>query len=159
MDCGWQNLARAPSNCQECLKSLTSSEDCIGYAELAVSPDGKAGVILGKGEDNTYDLYISDPIGSPLRRYPSSHVSSHALFNRPSARFSPDGKQLLLIRAGHSSTEESWLLPWPVGSGTPHQVLGKLQHDSGTPSFAWMPDNRHIIAATQSGIGATSHLP
>ena len=41
MDCGWQNLARAPSNCQECLKSLTSSEDCIGYA---AHPNGTWGV-------------------------------------------------------------------------------------------------------------------
>jgi eukaryotic-like serine/threonine-protein kinase len=128
------------------------------FAALDVSPDGRAGVIFRKGEDNTYDLYISDPIGSPLRRYPSSHVSSHAVFNSPVLEFSPDGKRLLLIRAGDSGTEESWLLPWPAGSGDPRQVLGKLPHDGGTPRFAWMPDNRNIIAATQNGIGTAPHL-
>jgi serine/threonine protein kinase len=125
---------------------------------LAVSPNSKAGVVLNKGADNIYDLYISDPIGSPLRRYPSSQVSSHSIFNIPQLGFSPDGRQLLFIRAGDAGTEESWLLPWPAGSETPHQVLGNLPHDAGTPSFAWMPDNRHIIAAATNGVGATQHL-
>ncbi|MGA3087341.1 MAG: protein kinase [Terriglobales bacterium] len=127
------------------------------YHTLALTPDGKAGVTLYQGEDHIVDLYISDPIGSPLRRYPSSQVSSHAVFNNPQLGFSPDGRQLLFIRAGDSGTEESWLLPWPEGSGTPHQVMGTLPHGAGTPTFAWMPDSRHIIAATTSGVGAT-HL-
>src|SRR6202044_3956833 len=37
-----------------------------------VSPDGKTGIALHKGSDAFYDLYISDPIGSQLRRYSSS---------------------------------------------------------------------------------------
>ncbi|MGA3211275.1 MAG: protein kinase [Terriglobales bacterium] len=125
---------------------------------LAVSPDGKAGIIMNRGEDNLYDLYISEPIGSPLHRYPASQVSSHSYFNTPQMGFSPDGRQLLFIRAGDSGIEESWLLPWPAGSGTPRQVLGKLPHDGGTPPFAWMPDNRHIIASAVYGIGASRHL-
>jgi Tol biopolymer transport system component len=123
----------------------------------AVTPDGKAGVILFKGEDNLYDLYISDPIGSPLRRYSSSAVTSHAYFNHPQIRFSPDGKQLLLIRFGDKIGYEGWLLPWPSGSGTPRRVLSTLPHE-GTPQFGWMPDSRHIMAATVNGIGTTQHL-
>jgi len=125
---------------------------------LALSPDGKAGVLLTKGADNIWDVYFSDPVGSPLRRYPSSQMSSHAIFNSPQMGFSPDGKQLLVLRAGDSGTEEYWLLPWPPGSGTPRQVMGKLPHDAGTPPFAWMPDNRHIVAATKNGVGAARHL-
>jgi eukaryotic-like serine/threonine-protein kinase len=125
---------------------------------VALSPDGKAGVVMLKGTDNAFDLYISDPIGSPLRRYPSSRVSSYIIFNSPQMRFSPDGKQLLLIRAGDSGTEKSWLFPWPPGSGTPHSVLDQLPHAGGTPRFAWMPDNRHIVAATSNDTDASSHL-
>jgi Tol biopolymer transport system component len=125
---------------------------------VAVSPDGKSGVVLAQDTDKTWDAFISDPIGSPLRRYPASQASAHALFNSPQMQFSPNGRQLLLIRAGDTGTEESWLLPWPAGSGTPRRVLDKLPHDGGTPHFAWMPDNRHIVAATVNGIGGDTHL-
>jgi Tol biopolymer transport system component len=73
-------------------------------------------------------------------------------------KFSPDGKKLLLIRAGDSGTDESRLVPWPAGSGTPRQILSKLPHDAGTPPFSWMPDSRHIIAATTIGVDGTRHL-
>jgi Tol biopolymer transport system component len=132
-------------------------QDVLGANTLALSPDGKAGVVLCKGDDDLYDLYISDPIGSPLHRYPSSQVASHAVNNTPRMKFSSDGKQLLLIRAGDTGVEESWLLPWPAGSGTPRRILSTLPHD-GTPDFDWMPDNRHIMAATVNGIGTTAHL-
>jgi len=118
------------------------------FATVAVSPDGKAGVAYCNEKDNPWDIYISDPIGSPLRRYPDSHVSAHGISNFPKMRFSPNGKQLLLIRAGDSGSDESWLLPWPAGSGMPRQVMRKLPHEGGTPSFAWMPDSRDIIAST-----------
>lgn len=138
---------------------LTLPEDLrFGGQVSAVSPDGKAAVFFERGRDGNYDVNISDPIGSPLRRYPSSQVSSHSVYNFPMMRFSPDGRQLLVIRAGDSGAEESWLLPWPAGSGTPRRVLSQLPHDGGTPDFEWMPDNRHIVAAAVHGIGAGSHL-
>ncbi len=121
------------------------------FATVAVSPDGNAGVAYYQEKNNPTDLYISDPIGSPLRRYPDSHVSAHGTSNFPKMRFSPNGKQLLLIRAGDSGVEESWLLPWPAGSGTPRQVMKKIvPHEGDTPNFTWMPDSRHIIAAIDS---------
>ena len=122
----------------------------VSYQALAVSPDAKTAAVLGKGSDGLTDLYISQPIGSPLRRYPSSPLASHAVFNSPQMRFSPDGKRLLAIRAGDSGMEESWLLPWPPGSGTPRKVLEKLPHEGGTPIIGWMPDNRRIVASTDA---------
>ena len=124
---------------------------------VAIAPDGETGAILYKGEDNIFDLNISDPIGSPLRRYPSSPLGSHAIFNNPQMRFSRDGKQLLLIRAGDTKIEESWVLPWPAESGSPRRVLSTLPHQ-GPVRFDWMPDDRHIVAAMTSATGASSHL-
>jgi Tol biopolymer transport system component len=141
--------------------SMWTLPDNAGYdarSSAAVSPDGKSCVILYEGADSVFDLYVSGPIGSALQRYPSSHVSAHAIFNSPRISFSPDGRQLLVIRAGNSGAEESWLLPWPAGSGIAHQVLAQLPHGGGTPRFAWMPDNRHILAATVNGPGASWHL-
>ena len=125
---------------------------------VAITPDGKAGVIYCTDSVSPCDLEISDPIGSPLRRYPDSHVFAHNTFNSPELKFSPDGKKLLIIRAGDSGAEEAWLLPWPVGKGTPRQILKKMPHDMGTPPFDWMPDSRHIIAATGIGMEGTRHL-
>jgi serine/threonine protein kinase len=123
-----------------------------------VSPDARTGVALSKGADGIYDLYLSDPLGSPLRRYPSSAISAHSLYNSPQLRFSPDGRQLLVLRAGDSGTEQFWLLPWPAGSGKPHQVMPTLPHDAGTPRVSWLPDNRHLVVATTNGLGASIHL-
>lgn len=125
---------------------------------VAVSPDGKAGVLYCTNNIDPCDIEISDPIGSPLRTYPDSHVMAKNIFDSPQLKFSPDGKKLLLIRAGDTGADEAWLLPWPAGKGTPRQILKKMPHDAGTPTFSWMPDNRHIIAATNIGVEGTRHL-
>jgi Tol biopolymer transport system component len=125
---------------------------------VAVSPDGKAGALYCINIVDPCDIEISDPIGSPLRAYPDSHVTAKNIFGTPQLKFSPDGKKLLLIRAGDTGADEAWLLPWPAGKGTPRQILKKLPHDAGTPIFSWMPDNRHIIVATASGNESSRHL-
>jgi hypothetical protein len=119
-----------------------------------VSPDGKAAVALYQEKDNNFsDVYISAPIGSPLRRYPESRVSSHKIFNSPQLKFSPDGKQLLLIRAGDSDVEEYWLLPWPSGSGAPRQIMRSFPRSAGTPKISWMP----TIGTLSSRWGLAQH--
>ncbi len=125
---------------------------------VAISPDGKAGALYCLNIIDPCDMEVSDPIGSPPRVYPDSHVKANNIFGVPQMKFSPDGKKLLLIRAGDSGLDESWLLPWPAGKGTPRQILKKLPHDAGTPTFSWLPDSRHLIVATNTGIEGTRHL-
>jgi Tol biopolymer transport system component len=125
---------------------------------VTISPDGKAGVLFGDmGDKAGYDIYISEPIGSPLRRYPDSKISSLRVFNAPRLGFSPNGKQLMLVRAADAG-DEVWLLPWPAGSGQSHQVLTKMPHKGGTPPIAWMPDSRYVVAALVTSAGAGQHL-
>jgi hypothetical protein len=56
-----------------------------GFGSLSlptVSRDGKAAVLIYQKRDSNFsDVYISEPIGSPPRRYPDSRVSSHKVFN------------------------------------------------------------------------------
>jgi eukaryotic-like serine/threonine-protein kinase len=119
-----------------------------------VSRDGKAAVLIYQEKDSNFsDVYISEPIGSALRRYPDSRVSSHKVFNSPHLNFSPDGRKLLLIRAGDSVVEQYWLLPWPAGSGAPRQIMGDFPRSVGTPTISWMPDNRHIVLAATFASG------
>jgi eukaryotic-like serine/threonine-protein kinase len=132
-----------------------------GFGSLSpptVSRDGQAAVLIYQEQDSNFsDVYISEPIGSPLRRYPDSRVSSHKVFNSPQLNFSPDGRQLLLIRAGDSAVEEYWLLPWPAGSGAPRQIMRDFPRSVGTPRISWMPDNRHLVLAASIAAGA-AHL-
>jgi TolB protein len=130
----------------------------IEKQSITVSPDGKAAVVFGDlGEKGGYDVYISEPVGSPLRRYPNSGISAVRVYNSPKLVFSPDGKQLLVTRAAERG-DECWLLPWPAGSGKPQQVLMKMPHEGGTPLIGWMPDNRHVVAALVPGAGMGLHL-
>ena len=125
---------------------------------LTISPDGKAAVWLHRGADGQYDIYVSEPLGSPVRRYPNSGVASRDVYNGPKLQFSPNGKQILLIRAGDSNSEEAWLLPWPAGSGKSRQVMRNLPREGGTTPVAWMPDNRHVVLSGTTDIASGSHL-
>ena len=125
-----------------------------------VSPDGKALAILSiatkPGE--MYGVSISDPLGSPLRAYTPAPFADKELFNGPSLAFSPDGKKILLFRAGEKINEAAWLLPYPAGSKPPRRILEKLPTFQGTPTFSWMPDSRHIVVSLSSDKDSPSHF-
>jgi eukaryotic-like serine/threonine-protein kinase len=125
--------------------------DGVGYCDL--SKDGKAFATVAKGPDGLFRVMVSDPLGTSLRPYKPDPFATKDLFNTPSLAFSPDSKRILLFFSGEHNQEEAWLLPYPAGTGTPRQVLKKLPTFQGTPSFGWMPDNRHIaigLAADQN---------
>ena len=64
-------------------------------------------------------------------------------------RFSPDGKQLLLL-INRGNGEEGWLLKFPeAGNAGVRRIEPPLRTFAGTPTVAWMPDNRRAIMALQ----------
>jgi len=103
-------------------------------------------------------LAISDPLGSPLRAYAPAPFASRGFRNQPQLYFSPDAKKILLFRSGEDFKEEAWLLPYPPGSKPPRRVLEKLPTLQGTPSFSWLPDNRHIVVTLAADLNSPSHL-
>ena len=131
--------------------------DC-GVCDL--SPDGKAFATFpwSKNPGDVKTLAISDPLGSPLRAYMPAPFASGEVPNRPEVLFSPDGKEILLFRAGEDFKEEAWILPYPPGSKPPKRVLGKLPALQGTPSFSWLPDNRHIVVELAADLNSPTHL-
>jgi len=44
---------------------------------------------------------------------PSDPYASKDVYNQPKLKFSPDGKQILLLMNGGRQHEEAWLLPYP----------------------------------------------
>jgi Tol biopolymer transport system component len=131
--------------------------DCFA---CALSPDGKALAILSMASNSgeMYGVAVSDPLGSPLRAYTPAPFASKNLFNGPGLAFSPDGKQILLYRAGDKSSEEAWLLPYPAGSKAPYRVLEKVPTIAGTPTFSWMQDSRHVVVSVATSQDSPSHL-
>jgi serine/threonine protein kinase len=113
-------------------------------ASYGTSADGKTLAVLSRSEDSTFHLWLSSPIGAPLREYlPAPFASSH-LFGFPQIAFSPDGQKIFLSRSGDVDRPEMWLLPYPVGSGQPRKVFSKFVAGY-TPHLAWMPDSRHAV--------------
>jgi len=124
----------------------------------SVSPDGSAVAVPRTPDGGLFGVWISAPAGTPLKPYEPAPFAASSVFNTPTVKFSPDGKQLLLIRNAGSG-EEAWLMPYPADAAhPPHRILNKLPALGGTPQFAWMPDNRRLVVSTQAATGAPSQL-
>ncbi len=110
-----------------------------------VTADGSAIAYYGR-RDGKSGLWISAPAGSTPHLYQPAPFEAGFVTNVPVVRFSPDGKQLLLIRnAGQG--EEAWLMPYPADPNRPPRpVFGdSLAESTGTPQFSWMPDSRRVV--------------
>ena len=121
------------------------------------SPDNQSIAFFGRMEGGKYTVLLSAPPGSPLREYQPAPFASDVNFNRSNIRFSPDGREILLIRTGDSQSEEAWLLPFPMGVAQrvlTHLPAGRLIRD-----ISWMPDSRHIaIAPRNMEANISSHI-
>ena len=117
----------------------------------SISPDATAVAWLRKGDDGLIGVWISSPPGSGPKKYEPAPFASRDVFNGPNLRFSPDGKQVLLFRNA-TAGEEAWLMPYPANAAKPpHRILQSLPAFGGTPTFSWMPDNRHVVISTTPG--------
>jgi serine/threonine protein kinase/Tol biopolymer transport system component len=123
----------------------------------SVSRDGTALAWLRRGDDGVFGISISSPPGAAPKTYEPAPFATRTFFNSPTVKFSPDGKQILLIRNAGSG-EEAWLMPYPANvAKPPHRILQGLPAFEGTPTFSWMPDNRHVVLSTTPG-GAPQQL-
>ena len=107
-----------------------------------VSPDGQTVAVYKADNDGARRVYISQPIGKPLRPYPSGKFANKSRINSPVMKFSPDGRNILLFF--NDGGEKRWLLPYPADRGEPREVLANLRESAFTPMFGWFPDSRHI---------------
>ena len=122
---------------------LTSST-----APISVSRDGTRAAVYFRGPDRVVSVWIV-PRDGPPQAYAPAPFASRQSFNTPMVKFSPDGTQLLLVRnAGFG--EETWLMPYPGDAANPpRRVLEAMPALSGTPTFSWLPDNRHVMLSAR----------
>ena len=128
--------------------SLPKSES-YGPLAITLSEDNKVVAFLALSDDGMYGVStIALPAGTP-GRYSVAPYATKTIYNSPVLRFSPDGKQLLLI-LNRGSGEEGWLLKFPEeGSAGVRRIAPPLRTFSGTPTAAWMPDNRRVVMSLQ----------
>ncbi len=126
--------------------------------DVTASPDGSAVAVLRNGSDGVIGIATSSPAGSPLKPYDPAPFADKEIYNTPHLRFSPDGKQILLM-INRKGVEEAWLMPFPANpSNPPHQIWKKLRAMNGTPGVEWMPDNRRVILSLSVNAGGSPDL-
>jgi eukaryotic-like serine/threonine-protein kinase len=124
----------------------------------SVSADGSAIAVPHKPDGGLFGVWIGSPPGAPLKLYQPAPFAALTIINQPRLNFSPDGKQIMLIRNAGKG-EEAWLMPYPAdASHPPHRILQKLPAFGGTPQFSWMADNRHVVVSTSAEVGAPFQL-
>jgi serine/threonine protein kinase/WD40 repeat protein len=128
-----------------------------GFSAASVSRDGMAVASVRFGDDGVIGIWLNSPPGAAPKAYGPAPFASKSLYSGPTVRFSPDGTRILLIQNAGSG-EDAWLMPYPANAATPpHRILKGVPAFAGTPEFAWMPDNRHVVLSTTPG-GAPRQL-
>ena len=114
-------------------------------ARPSVSRDGGVFAGLFSAADGVIGVATISPPRSRPKRYEPAPFASRALFNVASVKFSPDGRQILLVRNAGAG-EEAWLMPYPASAANPpRRILAGLPAFNNTPTFSWMPDNRRVV--------------
>jgi serine/threonine protein kinase/Tol biopolymer transport system component len=138
---------------------LQAIEGSVGAAPEAttasVSRDGSALAWMHRGNDGLIGLWISSPAGSAPKRYEPAPFATRFSVSNPSVKFSPDGRQILLMRDAGTGPE-AWLMQYPANStNAPHRIFQKFQLGRTALTFSWMPDNRHVVLSTSPGFAPT----
>jgi len=115
--------------------------------------------VLRPAGDGKFTVFTSSPGSRGWQRYQPAPFAATTVVNQPQLRFAPNGKAILLAMNSERGEEENWLLPYPASpSHPPHRVLRNLPAAGRAPTFSWMPDSRHLVAATQNDPNSNPQL-
>jgi Tol biopolymer transport system component len=113
-----------------------------------ISPDGKTLAMWrttrATGEARS-SLWLSSPPGAAVRKYEPSPFEAIGAFSPVVLGWAPDGAKLLVAFRGLDGPQ-TWLVPFPEGSGRPRRILDGFASDA-VLTFSWFPDSRHIAVA------------
>ena len=90
-----------------------------------------------------YSVWTASPVGAKPVEYTPFPFAVNTPFTPIFLRFSPDNKYLFLSLVTDNGAE-TWLLPYPAGSGTPHRIF-TTKSWSRPVAASWMPDSKHIV--------------
>ena len=141
------------------LFALPKSARNVTPSSIAVSADNKFAAFLSAPDNGTVGVStVALPSGTTTR-YSVEPFAAKTVYNTPTLRFSPDGKQLLLLINRGPNGEEGWLLKFPeAGAAGVRRIEPPLRTYSGTPSMSWMPDNRRVVMGLQDAPSKSEQL-
>ena len=120
----------------------------VGNGSLSL--DGTASAALFRGADGVINIWTTSGPGAAPKPYEPAPFATRSIFLTPSVRFSPDGKQILMVRSAGVG-EEAWLMPFPASAtNPPRRILPGISNFSAT-TFSWMSDNRHVVLSASQG--------
>ena len=123
-----------------------------------VSQDGTTVAGVFRAEDGVVSVWTWSQSDTRPKPYEPAPFATRTIFSGTSLRFSPDGRQILLVRDAGGNGQESWLMPYPADpANPPHQIFSALAESRQTPTFSWMPDNRHVVLSASTA-GGTPQL-
>jgi len=123
-----------------------------------VSQDGTTVAGVFRAEDGVVSIWTWSQGEARPKPYEPAPFATRTAFTGITLRFSPDGRQLLLVRDAGGNGQEAWLMPYPADAANPpRQIFEGLAESRVTPSFSWMPDNRHVVLSASTA-GGTPQL-
>src|SRR5262249_30086576 len=99
------------------------------------------------------------PPGAPEKEYQPGPFAAPTFVGQPFMRFSPDGKQILLL-LNPGTGEQVWLIPYPADASRPPRRIHfrNLPAPQTTPQFSWMPDSPYFVSAPDETGGPPPQL-
>ena len=113
-----------------------------------VSRDGRALAIwrVDRSRDGVRgSVWISSPPGAEPQEYSPHPFEVRGPFTPVYLRFSPDSK-LLYLSMYTDAGAETWILPFPAGSGQPRRIFQKVPWNRPVAA-SWMPDSQRLVLA------------
>jgi Tol biopolymer transport system component len=135
----------------------------------ALSPDGKMLAFVKDESDQAgaMSLWFASEVTAPIRPEATTKYTAwpfgQSRFANVTPRFSPDGRQLLLLCevwfAERSAIQgSSGFIAISLADLRAHRVLGSLAGKPRAQNFSWMPDSRHIVMTLQISGPPAYHL-
>jgi serine/threonine protein kinase/Tol biopolymer transport system component len=119
-----------------------------------VTQDGIAVAGVFRAEDGVVSVWTWSQSDTRPKPYEPAPFATRTIFSGTSLRFSPDGRQILLVRDAGGNGQEAWLMPYPADPAhPPHQIFEGLAESRQPPTFSWMPDNRHVVLSASTAGG------
>jgi serine/threonine protein kinase/Tol biopolymer transport system component len=119
-----------------------------GVAAFHLSRDGQALAVWRAAPNSDPEgarrsVWISSPPGAEPVEYQPAPFAVVTPFQPVHLRFSPDGR-LLYLSLYTDSGAETWLLPYPPGSGQPRRIFANVPWNRPVAA-SWMPDSRRLV--------------
>jgi len=131
--------------------AVNTALENVDVAELAREVGDKGWIVYGaRGDNGTWDLFVSRPDGSQRR-----NITDTADFEEAAPRVSPGGKKMLYRRLDKGATinHDQWGFQGSLivsnPDGTNPVVFGD---EGGFPWASWLPDGGQLVCLTKKGI-------